>query len=982
MTGTSLPRFVIASVLGVALLAGAGQPTASAQIRSRINAPIADTGRVAIAHSVHPRAKLGTDLGPTAGDKVLHGMTIRFNMTDTQQAALDQLLSDQQNPSSARYHQWLTPTQYGAQFGMSSADLAKVSGWLSAQGFTVTGVANGGTFISFDGTVGQVQSAFGTSIHNLSVNGETHFANMTDISVSAAFAGAVAAVNGLHDFRLQPRIRASLVAPVLPRFTSSVSGSHFIAPGDLYTIYNMNPLLANYNGTGVTIAVTGQVDFYPQDISAFRSAAGLNTTNLPTTVHAFGTDPGYPQCSTDSCAKGPGQGDLSESSIDLEWSGSTAPGATITFVNATCALPGTGCGNDAMSWAIDNNLAPIVTTSYGLCEAGWGTVDLVSSNALFKQANAQGQTILAASADQGATDCDAGPTATEGLAVDFPGSSPYVTSLGGTQLNEGTATGATNYWAGAPGSDVISSALSYIPEQPWNDESVGAYGGGGGGASNYFTKPTWQVGTGVPADGARDVPDLSLTASNAHDPLLVCVNVAALASCGNGFRQSSSSNTLDVEGGTSFDSQIFGGMLALIEQKIGGRVGNANPVIYALANNSLYYTPGLNTQTLSTVVFNDVTTGNNAMPCTTGTPNCGNGGTAGFSAGAGYDLASGWGSVNLTNLANAWNLVTPLGVGSLGANVSVTTLAASPGTVAAGGTVTLTATVSGSAGTPTGSVQFFANNVALGSAVALPSSGAVTYSWVTSCSALGQQVLSASYSGDTTYQGSRGPALTAAGGGQTSNQSTVTAPVEVQVSSSMCPDFALSSTTPTVSVAAGGTIPSVTIAVTPVNSFTGTVTFSATSISSSGYVPTFSFSPASVTVTSSTAVSTTLTLSGITASLQLPGIPGRAAPGTMLAQNSSGKMPWYTGGAGVTIASLLLLIVPGRRRLSGLLLVLMAAALIGGATGCSSSQSSPATTTSNSNPYAGTYSVTVTGAYTAVNNQTTQHTTVITYTIN
>ena len=983
MASNPLPRLFVASLLYLGTLAGLGQPSAQAQVRNRISGAVTGSSLVAIAHSIHPKAKLGSDLGPTAGDKVLRGVTIRFNMTDAQTAALDQLLNDQQNPASPRYHQWLTPAQYGAEFGMSSTDLAKVSGWLAGQGFTVTGVANGGTFISFDGTVAQVESAFGTSIHNLSVDGETHFANVTGISVPSAFAGVVSAVNGLHDFRLQPRIRASLVDPVInPHFSSSITGNHYTAPGDIYTIYNMNPLLATYTGAGITIAVTGQVDIYTADISAFRSASGLSTSNLPTTVHAFGTDPGYPTCSSDTCTRGPGQGDLTESSIDLEWSGAMAPAATVVFVNSSCALPG-GCGGDAMTYAIDNNLAPIVTTSYGLCEAGWGTTDLISSNALFKQANAQGQTIVAASADQGATDCDAGPTASEGLAVDFPASSPYVTGLGGTQFNEGNATGATSYWSSTNGTVGQGSAISYIPEQPWNDESLGSYGGGGGGASNFFTKPTWQVGTGVPSDGARDVPDISLNASNAHDSLLLCVNVASGVSCGSGFRQSTTSSTLDVEGGTSYDSQIFGGMLALIEQKIGSRVGNANLTLYALANNTVYYTPGMNFLTLPTVVFNDVTSGNNSMLCATGSANC-SGGTEGYTAGNGYDLASGWGSVNVTNLANAWNLVKPLGVGSLGANNSVTTLTASATTVAAGGTVTLTASVTGSAGTPTGSVQFFANHVALGSAVALPANGVATYSWVTSCSALGLQVLSASYSGDANYQGSIGPVLTAGGGNQTSNGSIQTAPLEVQVSSSTCADFSISTTTPTVTVAAGGTIPAVTISVAPVNNFSGTVTFSAVSTSTSGYGPTFTFSPTSVNLTSSASASTALTLSGITASLQLPGIPGHADPGTMMATGKPHNMPWHAAGSGIAIASLLLLMVPGRRRLSGLLLVLLSVGLIGGAIGCSSSQTAPptTTTTTSTNPYVGTYTVTVTGSYTGTNNQVSQHAVVVTYNIN
>jgi hypothetical protein len=981
MARNSFARLVLGSSLCIVGLTAIGVASAAAQARNRITTPIVQNEYVTIAHSMHPWATLGTDRGPMAQGAMLRGMSIRFNMTDAQQTALDQLLSDQQNPASPRYQQWLTPTQYGAQFGMAAADLAKVSAWLAAQGFTVTGVANGGTFITFDGTVGQVQRAFATSIHSLTVNGEMHFANVTNVSVPSAFAGTVGAVTGLQDFRPKPRGSAGIVSPL---FTSSVSGGHFVTPGDLYTIYNMTSLLnSGINGSGIgtgtnchsvgsptgsaappcaDIAVTGRVDIKTSDVSAFRSAAGLSTSNLPTTVLA-GTDPGQASNCT-NCSTS--ENDLEESSLDVEWSGAMAPSATIDFV------AGVDIFNNSLTYAIDTNLAPIITTSYGACEAAAGTSEVLSLNVLFKQANAQGQTILAAAGDAGATDCDENvQIATQGLAVDFPGSSPFVTSLGGTQFNgDAAATGsgafwsATQYWAGTTGSDVIASALSYIPEAVWNNESLGAFQGTGGGASAFFTKPVWQTGTGVPVDGSRDVPDLALDGSNGHDPLLYCVN----SSCAVGFRASAGGN-LEDGGGTSYDSQIFGGMLALVEQKIGHRIGNANPTIYALANNGTYYGPNALS---SNIVFNDVTVGNNSMPCTAGSPNCGNGGVIGFSAGTGYDQATGWGSVNLTNLANAWGSATPLCNGSTnvcagtiqGTMISTTALTASPSSVTAGATVTLTATVSGSGSgaAPTGTVQFFANGVALASPVSLVS-GVATYSWVTSCAALGQQVLSAAYSGDANYLGSKGPVLSTSG--------AVVAPVEVQVANTNCPDFGLSATAPTVTVAAGGSIPSVTITAAPINGFTGQVMFSVTySTSTTGYRPTFSFSPASVNVNAA-AATTTLSFSGITAELRMPDAP------------AAGKTAWYIAGSGVTVASLLLLMLPGRRRLGGLLLLVLAVALIGGATGCGSSQTAP-TTTANSNPYAGNYYVTVTGTYTnSITHQVTQHTApTITYVIN
>jgi hypothetical protein len=999
MRGTSLFRRLLCSAAVVFALAAAVLPSASAAgqgripngIPDRITAAVSSGRMAAIPGSVSPRALQSTDLGPLPGETVLAGMSLRFTPSAAQQAAIDQLLADQQDPASPRYHQWLTPQQYAAQFGLSSADLAKITAWLAGQGFTVAGAANGGTFVTFSGSVAQVQTAFATSIHRLSLNGETHFANVTGVSVPSAFAGVVGAVTGLHDFRLKPRVHTGIVKP---QFTSSVSGNHYLAPGDIYTIYDMGPLMSSTSlpGANVSIAVTGQVDISLADVNAFRAAAGLNVN--PPTVQVVpasygGCDPGTPSSYNSACVGKypPTSSDLAESSIDVEWSGAMAPYATVLFITSQNVFL-------SMEYAIDTNVAPIVTTSYGNCEAAWGTTEMNTANQFFQQANLQGQTVLVAAGDSGATDCDAGPSASEGLAVDYPASSPNVTAMGGTQFNgdaeatgSGTTWGATQYWKGTSGSDVISSALSYIPEAVWNDAGAGYYGGGGGGASAFFTKPAWQVETGasgmttqVPTDGSRDVPDLALGASDTHDAFLFCVGVASGTSCGNGFRVSSTNNGLEAAGGTSLDSQVFGGMLALVEQKIGSKIGNANPTLYALGNTTAYYNPTGSNPTGGSSVFHDVTAGSNAMQCTAGSKDCPNGGSTGYSAGTGYDLATGWGSVDLTNLASDWNLVTPLGSGSLAANTSATALAASTTTSSptnvtvtptAPVTVTLTATVTGGTVTPTGTVQFLVNNVpAAGtSKIALtPGAGSAAtaaYQYTASCSTLGQQSMSAVYSGDSTYQGSIGPPLTA-------NGSYITSPLIVTVSGSTCPNFSLTSSNTIFSVLAGGTIPSVTINVVPANGFTGTVVFSATAVSSSGYIPTLTFSPASVTISSTASVSTTLTLSGITASLHLPDLPGQPDSGTMLAQKGSrhapaSNRPWTAAGSGVTLACLLLLILPRRRRLGGLFLVALSVALIAGVSGCGSSQSSPPTTTTTpvtpSNPYAGTYTVTVVGTY-------------------
>jgi hypothetical protein len=281
-------------------------------------------------------------------------------------------------------------------------------------------------------------------------------------------------------------------------------------------------------------------------------------------------------------------------------------------------------------------------------------------------------------------------------------------------------------------------------------------------------------------------------------------------------------------------------------------------------------------------------------------------------------------------------------------------------------------------------VLFLANNVAVAGAVTL-SSGAANYSWVTSCANLGQNVITAAYSGDVNYQGSKGPTLfsgeagNTGGAGISSNGSVVVTPLEVQVTNNNCPDFSIDPSSTSFTVAAGGTIPPVTITAAAINGFTGTVTFSATVTSTSGYAPTLTFSPTSVVIPSATE-STTLTLSGITADLRMPNAPGKFDSGPMLARHSSSRAPWYAG-SGVTIASLLLVTLPRRRRrLGGLLLVALAVALIGGATGCGgSSQTGPPTTTSN--PYVGVYSVIVVGTYTSGSVVTT-HSQTVTYIIN
>src|ERR1700761_1717910 len=587
------------------------------QPQSRIQANIETAQRFALAGNTRPVLARAQDQGVVDAALPLPQMTLHLSITPAQKSDLLQLLADQQTPGSARWHQWLTPEQYADRFGVDPGDIQKIVAWLQSAGFSNIEVARSRTWISFSGTAAQAESAFQTSIHRYSVNGQIHYANASDPILPKALEGTVQSIRGLHDFHPRPRGVAARSA-VKAHFTSSISGNHFLAPDDWATIYDVKPLYANgIDGTGVKIAIPGQSDIAVSDIVAFRSAAGL-AQNDPQVI-LTGPDPG-----TNS-------GDESESDLDIEWAGGIAKNATIVFVNSKDAF-------GSATYAVDNDVAPVLSLTYGNCEADLGTAELNTLTSLFQQANAQGITVLAASGDQGAADCEnsGATTATQGLAVDVPASIPYVTGLGGTEFSEGSGT----YWSSTNDTN-SGSALSYIPEVSWNDTSEDKQlSGTGGGKSTYFTKPSWQTGTGVPYDNARDVPDLAFAASPDHDGFLIC----SAGSCVNGFRMAN--QDLNVIGGTSAAAPSFAAVVALLNQQTGDRQGNINPTLYALAS-------------ISTDAFHDVTSGNNTVPCQSGSPDCPANGYLGYHTSTGFDLVTGWGSVDSYNLLREWPNYTP-----------------------------------------------------------------------------------------------------------------------------------------------------------------------------------------------------------------------------------------------------------------------------------------------------------------------------------
>ncbi|MBS1876964.1 MAG: S8 family serine peptidase [Acidobacteria bacterium] len=595
-------KFGIVALLALAL----GTPFAAAQ-PVRITKRIDKTRRTSIACCLAPAARPELDMGAAAEDFAVDGLTLYTRPTAEQQAELERLLAEQQDPKSANYRRFLTPEQYADRFGLNAGDVAKLVEWLRDEGFTVKGSSRGRNWIAFSGAAGRLRSAFGANIRRYRVDGQMHYANSGRLTVPEALAGTVAGVEGLDDLEPGP---TPIVAPEM----NGTAGRHYLAPDDIATIYNINAAYkAGLDGAGQKVAVVGTSAVDVADITAFRTKFNLPAMDLQTVLV-----PNYPN-------PGINKGSLPEADLDIEWSGAVARKATIIYVYSTSALT-------AVRHVIDQKLAPVVSRSFSVvCEKDYipeyyGSV--LQYQTLAQQAAVQGITWVNSSGDSGAAGCDVNSSsiAQNGLGVRFPQSVPEVTAVGGTQFNEGSG----SYWAAANDAN-SASALSYIPETVWNDASAG-HGilAGGGGVSAVFRKPSWQTGPGVPDDGMRDIPDISMSSSVYHVPYYVATGGSA-----------------GYYGGTSVATPIFAGVVALLNQFLTAAgalqqpgLGNLNPTLYKLAQTA----PN---------VFHDVVTGDNKVPCSAGSPDC-VGGWVGYNAGPGYDLATGLGSPDVGNLLLNW----------------------------------------------------------------------------------------------------------------------------------------------------------------------------------------------------------------------------------------------------------------------------------------------------------------------------------------
>jgi subtilase family serine protease len=679
-----------------------------------VSQPIDITQRVTLSGNTRPEANAGNDRGPVPADFPMPHMMLQLKRSPAQEQTLEMLIDQMHDRASPNFHKWLMPTQFGAQFGLATADLQTIAGWLAGQGFQVNQVYPNGMLIDFSGTAGQVREAFSTEIHNLSVAGVPHFANMSDPQIPAALALAVAGIVSLHDFRPQPQFARN------SDYTFGSPPKYAVTPPDLATIYNFNPLFAaGFSGQGQTIYLIEPTNLYTNnDWTTFREAFGLSafTDGSLRTIH--------PTASGGAACGDPGTNSHDgEAILDAEYAGASAPSAAI--VMATCADTTTPGVLIAVENLINGDYAAnVISMSYGECETLSGATQNAAFNAAYQQGVAEGISIFVSGGDQEASACNRGATATYGFGVNGHASTPYNVAVGGTDFGDTYSKTNSTYWSSTNASN-YGSALSYIPEIPWNSScasqlyatfegysttygasgfcnsgvsgmAVEDWGGGGGpsgcatgtpaiagvvsGSCQGYAKPSWQTGViGIPNDGVRDMPDVSLFASFGpwDHAYIICWSDPSFASSGAKPCTGAPDNWSNDNGGTSFAAPIMVGIQTLVNQYTGAKQGNPNYTYYRIAaaeygaTGSSACNSNNGAGVGSSCVFHDVTLGDNDAPCT-GTFDCylpsGKYGVLSTSTSSyapayktatGWDFATGLGSVNAYNLAISWNSGAP-----------------------------------------------------------------------------------------------------------------------------------------------------------------------------------------------------------------------------------------------------------------------------------------------------------------------------------
>jgi hypothetical protein len=861
--------------------------------RARIDRDIDEGDLVELRGNTHAEAKPDNDRGEVEDDFRMEHMLLQLRRSPEQERALERFIDELQTKGSPNFHRWITAREFGAKFGLANRDLDKITDWLERHGFKVNVVYPSGMVVDFSGTAGQVREAFKTEIHHIEVKGEKHVANMRDPRLPAALAPVVVGIVSLHDFKPHAMHAMHKARPHFT-FNDSVGTTFALVPADLATIYNLNPLFsAGYSGQGQKIVVIEDTDvFRSSDWNTFRSTLGLSKFSLG----SFSTVHPAPSSGVNNCRR-PGviAPNDAEAILDAEWASAAAPNAAIEL--ASCADTTTTFGGlIALQNLINASSRPpaIMSISYGQCETQNGAPANAAYNSAYQQAVSEGVSVFVAAGDSGAAGCDNSVSeATHGIGVNAFASTPYNVAVGGTDFSDTFSSTNSNYW-NTTNTSSYGSALSYIPEIPWNDSCAGVlistyegyptpYGSsgfcdsplggfllttvsGGGGPSGCATgtpsvsgvvsgscqgwpKPSWQSVLGNPRDGVRDTPDVSLFAA---DGLWSHYYVFCWSDTTHGGAACSGAPSgWSGAGGTSFASPIMAGIQALVNQKAGGRQGNPNPVYYELAaseygsNGATSCNSSNGAAVAGSCIFYDVTQGDMDVNCT-GNANCYlPSGTAGvlstsnnsynpaYGTTTGWDFATGIGSVNAYNLANNWPSSAP--------NYILSTSPSSL-TFTQGANGTSTVTVNPQNG--------FNGNVTL-SASGLPSGVTASFSPnpANTASTLTLTASSAAAVGTVT--------VTITG---TSGTLTNTTAIALTVNSMGNYTLSASPSSLSITEGAGGTS---TITVSPQSGFNGSVTLSASGLPS-GVTAIFNANPTTTTSTLTLTASSTATIGTVT----------------------------------------------------------------------------------------------------------------------
>ena len=718
-------------------------PTLLAQSRALLTRPVNESERVVLQGNTHPLTKRAEDRGTVPASTPAERMMILLKRGPGQELALRSAIEALHDSNSPAFHKWLTPAEFGARWGAADSDIAAVTAWLESHGFRVEPPPPGRTTIEFSGTAGQIQEAFHTSIHTYVVHGETHHANASDPQIPAALAPVVAGISTLNDFhprsmaRKGPRgIYDLKTHTARPELTASGNSGDFlyVGPADAATIYDMpnkalNPAAtgATIDGTGAIIGVIGDSNISLAQNANYRKLFGL-AAKTPKVIIDGSTNPGE-------------NSDAVEAYLDTEVANGIAPNAQVYFYIAADTSVDYGLDLATLR-AVNDNFADVLNLSFGECEGALTTSGNQFYESIWEQAVAQGISVTVSTGDSGSAGCDdpnSQDLAYYGLQVNGLASTPFNIAVGGTDFAvlagpDGSGVDFPNYVSLNNDPKTLRSALGFIPEVPWND-SIESYPPGpiasavaladpdtnieaaSGGVSNCaigaisstgslectsgYSKPSWQSGKGVPNDHARDIPDVSLFAANGYyfASWGICTDQDGDGS-GNAVEDCTpGSNGLPSDefyiygvGGTSASAPAFAGILALVKQSTGERQGQANYVLYHLARKAASS-------------FHDVTTGNNSVPCEQNSTDCvanrtGADFLTGYNAGAGFDLATGLGSVDVSALIAGWTAV--------GLLPTTTQLTLAPTSIQHGEAVIADATVTSQKGTATGEVALSA----------------------------------------------------------------------------------------------------------------------------------------------------------------------------------------------------------------------------------------------------------------------------------